>query len=146
MISSKLSNRLIFFLSLLGLGVSAFLLYEYNLSGPVICPLGNGCDIVRASPYSRFLGVSLPILGLVFYLGMALFAIVRSQKIFNKILAKLQLLGSLAGVAFGIYLTFLEVFVIKAICFWCVASFIISVAILVTVIPFSRKVSDDKRD
>lgn len=130
MISSKLSNRLIFIFSLLGLAVSFFLFYEYSLSGPVVCPIGNGCDIVRASPYSSFLGISLPILGIIFYVFMAGLSILRSQNLTNKNLAALQLLSALAGFGFGVYLTFLEAFVIKAYCFWCVLSFIISGAIL----------------
>lgn len=134
MISANLSNRLVFIFSLLGLFVAAFLLYEYNFSTSVICPTGGGCDVVRTSIYSSFLGVSIPIWGVVFYLGMAVLSVVRSQKLFHKIVAKLHLLGAIAGVGFGIYLTYLEVFVIKAICFWCVLSFIISVAILLSVI------------
>lgn len=123
-------NRLIFIFSLLGLAVSVFLLYEYSLSGPMNCPVGRGCDIVRASPYSSFLGIPLPILGMAFYLGMAVLAIIRSQNLSGRVLAKLQLLGALSGFIFGVYLTFLEAFVIKAYCFWCVLSFIISGMIL----------------
>ncbi len=119
-------------------GISSFLFYEYNIAGPIICPVGGGCDIVRASPYSLFLGISIPILGIVFYLVMAALAVVRSQKLFNKKLMRLQLLGSVVGVGFGIYLTFLEIFVIKAICFWCVLSFIISFVILLSVLLVSK--------
>lgn len=124
MISSNAANRAIFVFSLAGLIVSSFLLYEYNLQGPVICPIGTGCDVVRASPYSSLLGISMPILGIIFYLTMAVLSIVR----------KLQLLVAASGVAFGVYLTFLEAFVIRAFCFWCVLSFIISIAILVLIL------------
>ena len=134
MISPLFSNRLIFILSLLGLGISSFLFYEYSIAGPIICPTGGGCDVVRASHYSLFLGTPIPILGIVFYLAMAVLSVMRSYIFPNKILFILQLLGSVVGVGFGIYLTFLEVFVIKAICFWCVLSFIISVAVLLSVI------------
>lgn len=139
MISPLLANRLIFILSLLGLGVSSFLFYEYSIAGSIICPTGGGCDIVRASPYSSFLGVSIPILGMAFYLVMAIFAVVRSQVFSRKRLFYLQLLIAVAGVGFGIYLTLLEIFVIKAICFWCALSFTISLAILLSVV-LARKV------
>ncbi len=109
-------------MSLVGLLISTFLFYEYSLSGPIVCPVGSGCDIVRSSPYSNFWGISLPIWGMGFYLTMAIFAVFR--------LVKLQLLLALGGFAFGLYLTFLEVFVIGAFCFWCVLSFIISFVIL----------------
>ena len=139
MISPLFANRLIFMLSLLGLGVSSFLFYEYSIAGSIICPPGGGCDIVRASPYSLFLGISIPILGIVFYLAMAVLAVVRSQASSRKILFYLQLLITVAGVGFGIYLTLLEIFVIRAICFWCVLSFIISLMILLSVV-LARKV------
>lgn len=138
MISPFFSNRLTFVFSLLGLGVVSFLFYEYTFSDSVVCLIGSGCDTVRLSPYSSFLGISIPILGVAFYLTMAGFSVVRSHAFFSKKLFRLQLLGSLAGAGFGIYLTFLEVFVIKAICFWCALSFIISLAVLLSVI-LSRK-------
>lgn len=143
MISSNLSNRLIFVFSLLGLFVSVFLLYEYNLAGPVICPVGNGCDIVRASPYSSFLGISIPTLGVLFYLVMAVFAVLHPQKILSNLLFKLKLVVSVVGVGFGVYLTYLELFVIKAICFWCALSFIISILVLLSVILERRSSYDN---
>lgn len=145
MIPSNLSNRLVFIFSLLGLAVSAFLLYEYNISGPIVCPVGSGCDIVRSSPYSSFLGISIPILGVLFYLAMAILAVVHSHRLPTKLLFKLKLLGAAAGVGFGVYLTYLEAFVIKAYCFWCVTSFIISLVVL-GVIVLTRKDSDEDRN
>ncbi|MBU1000847.1 vitamin K epoxide reductase family protein [Patescibacteria group bacterium] len=134
MISSSLSNRLIFVLSLFGLFVSSFLFYEYNLQGSVICPIGTGCDAVRISSYSGFLGISIPFLGILFYFAMAILSVIHVQKTFSNLLLQLKLVISLCGVGFGVYLTFLEIFVIKAICFWCVLSFILSCIILLLVI------------
>lgn len=134
MITVKFSNRLIFVLSLLGLAVSAFLFYEYTFAGAVICPTGAGCDIVRASPYSYLLGIPLPLFGMVFYLGMAILAVVSSHDLPTKMVKKLQFLMAFSGVAFGVYLTYLEAFVIRAYCFWCVLSFIISLVILLLIL------------
>lgn len=133
MISARLSNRLIFILSLIGLAISAFLFYEYTFAGSVMCPLGQGCDIVRASPYSYIFGIPLPFPGLLFYLVMAVLAVVGSHELPVKIVKKLQFLIALSGVVFGVYLTYLEAFVIKAYCFWCVLSFTISVIILMLI-------------
>lgn len=145
MISSQLSNRLVFIFSLLGLSVSAFLFYEYNISGPIVCPVGSGCDVVRASQYSHFLGISIPILGVIFYLAMAMLSVVHSHQLPAKLLVKLKLLGATGGVGFGIYLTYLEAYVIKAYCFWCVTSFIISLVILGAIV-LARKETYDNRD
>ena len=121
-------------MSLLGLAVSSFLFYEYTLSGPIFCPAGVGCDIVRASPYSNFFGIPIPILGVIFYLTMAILSVVHTHELPRKLIKKLQLFIAVVGVGFGTYLTFLEGFVIKAFCFWCVLSFIISVAILLLIL------------
>lgn len=141
MISSKLSNRIIFILSLVGLAVASFLFYEYNVAGTIVCPTGQGCDIVRVSPYSRFFGISIPVLGIVFYLVMSVLAVLRTQ-VFSFRIHSLQLLIAALGVGFGIYLTYLEVFVIGAICFWCVLSFIISITVLLSVIV-ARKIDEN---
>lgn len=141
MISAKLSNRFIFILSLTGLAISAFLFYEYTFAGSVMCPLGQGCDIVRASPYSYIFGIPLPFPGLLFYLAMAILAVVSSHELPVKIVKKLQLLIASSGVVFGIYLTYLEAFVIKAYCFWCVLSFIISVVILLLILFRKKPIS-----
>ena len=134
MISSNLSNRLIFVFSLLGLLVASFLFYEYNIAGTIICPTGRGCDIVRTSSYSSFLGISIPILGIIFYLTMAILSVVHSHYLSKEAVRKLQLLVTAIGVVFGVYLTFLEAFVIKAFCFWCILSFIISFAVLLLIL------------
>lgn len=144
MIPSYFSNRLVFILSLLGLGIASFLFYEYNITGPTLCPTGQGCDIVRASSYSHFFGVPIPILGIVFYLTMAILSVVHSHDLSKRVARRLQLLVAIIGVAFGIYLTFLEAFVINAFCFWCVLSFTISIIILL-IIVFTGKVNYDKR-
>ncbi|MBI4038037.1 vitamin K epoxide reductase family protein [Candidatus Daviesbacteria bacterium] len=125
-------NMAIFILSLLGLFVSTFLAYEYSLNGPMTCPItGSGCDIVRSSIYANFLGIPIPYLGMAFYLTMAILSVFKSHYQERKLIFKAQFWFALAGVIFGVYLTFLEAFVIKAFCFWCVVSFMISVAILV---------------
>lgn len=135
-------NRLIFIFSLLGFAVSSFLLYEYNLSGPILCPTGAGCDIVRASSYSAFLGISIPILGVVFYLTMAVLSVIHSHDLPTKLIKKFQLIFALGGVGFGVYLTYLEAFVIKAFCFWCVTSFIISLIILLLIL--GRRIHENR--
>lgn len=127
-----MTNRLIFLFSLLGLAVAVFLSYEYNFAAVITCPIaGEGCDIVRASPYSRFLGISVPYLGVAYYFTAAALSILRSQNLENVFLKRLQFLAAISAVAFGTYLTYLESAVIKAYCFWCVTSFIISIIILV---------------
>lgn len=135
----KLLNRSIFVLSILGLVVSAYLAYEYSLGGSINCPIGGGgCDIVRSSRYSSFLGISIPYLGITFYMVLAFLTIWLTQS-YSKLINLLRLLINFSGFAFGVYLTYLEAFVIGAYCFWCVTSFIISIIIFALCIIHWRK-------
>lgn len=125
----KMINRLIFLSSIIGFAVSFFLAYEYNQSGPVPCPVGgNGCELVRQSEYSSLFGIFIPYYGIVFYLviaGLCVWLVNKYIRLFD--FARLAI--SFTGFLFGVYLTYLEAFVIKAYCFWCVTSFIISTLI-----------------
>lgn len=133
-----MSNRLIFTLSLLGLIVSAFLAFEYIQTGPIVCPItGTGCELVRKSSYSKLLGIELPIFGLLFYIIIAVMSVWLTQKP-DKLISRLRFLISFSGVVFGLYLTFLEAFVIKAYCIWCLSSFIISLLIFLTCLKQRR--------
>lgn len=128
---NALINRVIFVFSLIGLAVTSYLAYEYNLGGSINCPLtGTGCDLVRKSQYSSLLGISLPYFGMLFYLVVALMSVWLTD-VRNKLVNSIRLLGVFSGVLFGVYLTFLEAFVIKAYCVWCLTSFAVSIIILV---------------
>lgn len=122
-------NRVIFILSLIGFAVSAFLAYEYSQTGPIACPIGGGgCEAVRKSNYSKLAGIDLPIFGLMFYFTLASLTIFLTQQ-FDKLINKVRILVAFSGFVFGIYLIYLEAFVIKAWCFWCLSSFVVSVLI-----------------
>lgn len=69
------------------------------------------------SKYSVFMGIPVSVLGIIYY-GILLIALFK----FREILTKIWIIW---GVAFSTYLTFLEIFIIKAICGWCITSFAI---------------------
>lgn len=143
--SGSTVNRLVFALSLAGFFVSSFLFYEYNFSLSVACPIGNGCDIVRTSPYSTFLGISIPVLGIAYYLTMTVLAAHQSSRN-SRLVVRLQATLAALAFLFGLYLTYLEGFVIKAYCTWCLISFIISIAILILIIRLHLKTGNKVGD
>lgn len=129
------TDRLVFGLSLLGLAVSAYLAYEYSLPADISCPLGGGgCETVRQSAYSRFLGFSVPQLGIAYYLTMAVLSLLMIEGIKDRPVSRLRFLGGLAGVVFSGYLTILEALVIRAYCVWCLASATIATVIFILVV------------
>ena len=122
-------------LTLGGMGVSAYLMWGYTVPGAALaCGQSHGCETVKNSVYANLLGVPLPVIGLATFLIIFILLILQKQ---HNIQARgwqpyivLALFGiSLTGVLYSIYLTYLELFVIYAICRWCVASAIIMTAI-----------------
>jgi uncharacterized membrane protein len=118
-------------LSLVGLFVSAYLyLYKIGRIGTLACGTG-GCETVQTSVWSRFAGVEVSLIGIVGYALLFAVALVGLRPGQAERRWPGQLLAGLAagGVLFTIYLTYLELFVIHAICRWCVGSAVIIVGL-----------------
>jgi uncharacterized membrane protein len=118
-------------LSLLGLFVSAYLyLYKIGRIGTLACGTG-ACETVQASVWSRFGGVEVALIGIAGYGALLLVSLASLQPALATRRWPTTMLAVLAGVgvAFTGYLTFIELFVIHAICRWCVGSATIIVAI-----------------
>ncbi len=127
-------DRLIPWLAIIGLGVALYLTYvETTPEANAICgPVGD-CNTVQKSPYAMLFGV-LPValLGAGGYIAMlAAWALAHWQKRPQLARWGYPLLFGFAfvGTAFSAYLTYLEPFVIRAVCIWCISS-----AVLVTLI------------
>lgn len=127
-------------LSLLGLLISAYLwMFKHGYVGALVCGSG-GCETVQLSEYSQFMGVDVALLGALAYgalLGIALLGLQPAWEARREPTAA-TLLVSGVGALFAAYLTWLELFVIHAICRWCVASAVIIVLILVLAL-FDRR-------
>ena len=122
-------------LALAGLLLSTYLLLQrFGFMGPLVCGSSAGCETVQASRYSEFLGVPVAAYGVGGYLSLLIvgFAGLQGRLADSPAPTKWLAILSGLGVAFTVYLTALELFVIHAICRWCVASAVIIVLILVT--------------
>lgn len=118
-------------LSLAGFFVSLYLwLYKIGAVGVLQCGAG-GCETVQTSRWAVLLGVPVAFYGVVGYLvllGLALAGLQPRWLGSRRITLALAALAT-AGFLFTVYLTSLELFVIHAICRWCVASAVIITAI-----------------
>jgi uncharacterized membrane protein len=129
-------------LAIAGLGVSAYLMWGYTAEGvELACGGSSGCEEVKDSIYAQILGVPLPVLGLISYLVLPMLVVGqvwfldKKQEQWSSYTA-LAIFGiSLVGVLYSAYLTYLELFVIEAICRWCVASAVIMVIFFILSIP-----------
>jgi uncharacterized membrane protein len=107
-------------LSWLGLGVATYLAYVEVTHVEAICgPVGE-CNIVQSSSYARILGIPIAVLGVLNYLAIIVLWIGQRDSI--KQIANLSVLGllglTLLGTLFSIYLSWLEIFAIRAVCAW----------------------------
>lgn len=108
-----------------GVGVAGYLTWvHYDGTAPVCLAGGGGCERVQTSPYAVLGPLPVAAWGLGFYLCVLSAASARGE------IARWSGLGlGLIGVGVSAYLTYLELFVIEAICQWCVASALLSIAV-----------------
>jgi uncharacterized membrane protein len=114
-------------LSLIGLFISAYLyLYKIGRIGSLVCGTGE-CETVQASAWSRFAGVEVALIGVIGYGALVLLSLAALQPGLSRRRWPADLLAGLSGLGmlFSLYLTYLELFVIHAICRWCVGSAVI---------------------
>ncbi len=111
--------------ALAGIGVATYIAIAESGGGAPACLAGGGgCETVASSVYSDLGGVNVAVIGIFGYVALLGAAIARGD------FARFGgLLLALVGFGFSAYLTYLELFVIDAICQWCVAS-----AVLMTVL------------
>jgi uncharacterized membrane protein len=116
-------------LSLLGFAVSLYLLSVHWGWWEAAC-LGSGeCEVVNLSRYSELLGVPVALLGAFTYLCIGLSGMLMLRDRVASYAARAQFFLAMMGIAFSVYLTAIELFVLHAVCPWCVSS-----AILITLI------------
>ena len=114
-------------LALIGLFISLYLsLHRLGIIGALQCGTG-GCETVQTSSYAVFLGVPVAFYGVAGYVALLVVSLVGLQPSWVSRREPIVLLAAMSalGLAFTIYLTYLELFVIHAICRWCVASAVI---------------------
>ena len=123
--SERLLRIVAAILAVAGLGVAVYIAIADSGGGAPQCLAGgHGCATVAHSRYSHLAGVNVAIFGIAGYVVLLAAAAVPGD------LGRFSgFFASLIGFGFSAYLTYLELFVINAICQWCVAS-----AVLMTIL------------
>ena len=109
----------------LGIGVATYITIADSSGGAPACLAGGGgCETVANSSYSHIAGVNVAVFGIVGYV------LLLASAFFANDLARFGCFAvALGGFGFSVYLTYLEIFKIEAICQWCVSS-----AVLMTIL------------
>lgn len=118
-------RRVIAFVAAIGIGVATYITIADSGGGSPTCLAGgSGCETVANSSYSHIGGVNIAIFGIVGYIVLLISAFFANDAARFGGFAV-----ALGGFGFSVYLTYLEIFKIEAICQWCVAS-----AVLMTIL------------
>jgi uncharacterized membrane protein len=146
---SSLKNttiNLIWIFSLVGLIVAAYLSYVKLFHAPIYCTPGLGdCATVNASQWSVLWGIPIAFFGMVSYLAILLLVFLGPKIAFLRPYSKLLIFGiGLFGFLFSVYLTYLEFFIIKTICQWCLLSAVCMTTIFITSIFLLKQDSSTK--
>jgi len=126
--------------SLIGFLDTLYLFYM-EITGNFQCLINKGvfqCETVNSSPYAKFLGVHVSLWGLIFY--FLVIVLLFSSLIFENdyFLSFFLPIAALCGLGFSIYLTIVEIFIIKLVCEFCLLSAIVSVSLFVLIL-FAKK-------
>jgi uncharacterized membrane protein len=103
--------------ALAGIAIAGYLTWVHYQGGSVVCVVGGGCEEVQSSDYAKVLGVPVALLGLIAY--TTVLALVAWDSPTARLCAAAI---ALVGVLFSAYLLVVQLFVIDAVCEWCVAN------------------------
>lgn len=128
--SDRRLSRLGIGLALAGIAVAGYLTWVHYADLEAVCVGGGGgCERVQSSDYAELAGVPVALLGLVGYVAIAAALVAPGEA------ARMgAALLALAGAGFSLYLTWLELFEIEAICQWCVASAVLMCGLAVVTV------------
>jgi uncharacterized membrane protein len=116
------------FLATFGIGVATYIAIADSGGGSPVCIAGgHGCQTVAESSYAHLAGVNIAIFGIAGYVVLLVCALLRGDAF-----RMTAFVVSLIGFGYSLYLTYLELFTIDAICQWCVASAVLMTLLFVT--------------
>jgi len=124
-------------LSIVGIADSGYLLQRHARGGSGFCP-AYGCDIVNQGEYAEVKGIPVASFGIAGYLALLGLSVMAAVLGGRSVIRMIFILSGV-GVIVSAYLVYLQVAVIKSICFWCVVSAVTMVSIFILSVLSVRK-------
>jgi len=115
-------------------------------ASPIVCVVGSGCQAVVMSLYGSTLGIKNELFG-IFYYGMLVaigLCVLFLPKLLTKGLLWLVRIASVTAMLFSLYLLYIQVFILKTLCFRCLVAILLNVLLLILVLslqanPINKK-------
>jgi uncharacterized membrane protein len=123
-------------IALAGIGVSVYVTILHYAHVAPVCS-GSGfvqCQTVLTSPQSVFLGIPVPVYGLVFFVAMFVACIPKLWLTTLWWVPWIRLGMSVIGILFALRLVYEEFYVIRHLCLWCTGAHVLSFAMFVIIV------------
>ena len=129
-------------LAVVGIGIATYLTVVHFADQPIVCSGIGDCEKVNSSRYAKLAGVPVAVLGLISYVTML--ALIVAGLVRRDAMIVAAAWGvALAAFGFSMYLTYIELEVLDAICVWCVGSASVVTAMLIALSACVWIVRDD---
>ncbi|MEK6904601.1 MAG: vitamin K epoxide reductase family protein [Nanoarchaeota archaeon] len=130
-----LKEVLLIILSAIGIWVSGYLVYAHYKKKSLDCPLDHDCSVVTESRWNKIFLVRNDVLGLLFYIAVLIATIVvLINQTFSPVFFMYMTYIGGAVLLFSIFLVYIQFFVIKDYCFYCMISAAVNLLIFLVVV------------
>jgi uncharacterized membrane protein len=120
----------------LGMAVASYLTYAHYTDPRNLACSDSGvinCARVTTSAQSHFLGMPVAVLGLAYFVGMAVLCSPWFWRRPEPVIRGLRVVGAVAGIAMILYLIYAELFIIDAICLYCTVVHVLTLLLFIAV-------------
>lgn len=116
-----------------GFGVALYIYYTKSHQKQLVCPVGSDCNVVINSRYAKFLGVSLEYWGIFYYavIVAAYIVLMLAPYLISEIFLTGLIILTAAAFFFSLYLLFVQAFLLRQWCIWCLLSAMLSIMIFI---------------
>jgi uncharacterized membrane protein len=135
-VQARNRRLVIIVLAVLGVFVAGYLTWSHYSGEPVYCGGSNSCELVNSSRFAYLGPIPVALIGLTGFLIILVLSLI-PQKEDRQWPMLLIFGGALIGTLFQWYLFYIEVAVLRAICYWCVASQ--TIITLIFLLSFPRR-------
>ncbi|MFH1769160.1 MAG: vitamin K epoxide reductase family protein [Parcubacteria group bacterium] len=119
---------------------AGYLTMQHYIGFSLSCSVLEGCNVVTQSSYSVVFGIPLALAGLIYYIVAFFFAVGYARHGSPNVLYLLYIL-TMVGFVFSLILVYLQLFVIDAVCIYCMMSVVSTTVLLLTAITLRKKIS-----